>query len=122
MRTIALMLVLLGVAGCGAPEPTGDPRPSVESIRERSKFRPHSASTLAPEERGAIEATRRYLAQHYGHPIEGEFAIAQTKRGYQVNFHSLKAPRPVGGQPFIEEGFGEAWIENGEVIRADIGP
>ena len=123
MRLSLLIIASITAMGCYTSQPAGDTRPSVEYIRDPQVFQPEYLPTLSDSEKGAIQATKRHLEKLYGHPIDGDFSITSTSQGYQVNFHSLENPAcDDDDRPYIPGGFGEAWIQDGSLIRADVGP
>jgi hypothetical protein len=117
-----LGVICVWLGACAEHRRSLDTRPQVQYISDPSLFKTQRAESLTVTEEQAIAAAKEHLAQAYDRPARGQFSIAPTQEGYQVNFRQLERREVDGNWSHIPEGFGEAWIREGRVIRADVGP
>jgi hypothetical protein len=123
MRALTCIVVAAIVAGCQSAAsrlPEGS-QPQVQYISDPSAFKSAAAAAISAEEKWAVSRTQQYLEERFAKPVRGAFAVAATASGYHVNFHSLEILEGGRWTP-VREGFGEAWLQAGKVIRADVGP
>lgn len=95
----------------------------IDYIKDISLFKREDGSSLSENENKAIETAKEYLNKEYNNPVIGQFSVAISKTGYQINFHGLKYKLKNDKWFNIKEGFGEIFISKDfKVLKSAIGP
>ena len=119
---LVLSALLIAAAGC-APSGSQADRPDIEYVREPARFKRDGGAPLDFGEAGALSVAKDALRKKLGSPVRGEFSVARSRTGYQVNFTRLQKKAPDGLWAEVVEGFGEVFLAKDlSLVQICLGP
>ncbi len=95
----------------------------IDYIKDISLFKKDNDQKLSKAEIKAIKIANDFLNRNYNKPTKGQFSVARSKTGYQINFHNLQYKSEDNKWYAIKDGFGEIFLsEDFNVLQTAIGP